>query len=1065
MGAAQRRGRGLAREDSSLRARSTLHSLCGAAAALAAVAAIASVAGAAASEALAATQVGFRAHSFAAWSPNADNGAVTGEKPESKLWYHDGKWWGAMVSAANGKHTIHRLDGTTWSDTGVVVDDRATTKEDVLLSGSTLYVVSRSSTQNKLRRYTYSAGTWVLSSGFPVNVPGAGAEAVTIAKDTTGRLWIAYALARKMQVAWSTGSETSFSAPLVLPTAGATTMTADDIGAIIAFTDSTGPAVGVMYSNQADWKQHFAIHRDGDGTGTWTHETALSGTEEADDHINLKTYDGRVFAVVKTEQGSAGQTLIYLLNRSRNGVWTKTPVTKVEEGNTRPIAELQIDPSSRTAYVFMTIGEGSSSNGIAYKKSSIDNLMFPAAATTFIQGPNGEVINNATSTKQNLSSSTGIVVLASDGTHYWWNRIDGAPSGNTAPTATAGSATVTQDEAATITLRGTDAETCELTFAVATQPAHGTLGPLSGAACTAGTPKSDSATVTYTPAAGYTGSDSFTFTVSDGTATSAPATVSVTVEAPASGGSIGFRGASAAGNTTGTTLVIPAPAGVASGDVLLAAVGVRGSPGITPPSGWTLARSDQVGFTVKQSVYWKVAGSAEPASYTFTFGSSQGASGTIVAYTGVDTSAPVDVAGGQTGDGTAPPTAPSVTTTTANDRLVAFFGLAAATGIGAPAGMTERAEASTTAGTYRTTTEAADQALGAAGATGSRVASTSSTASSIGQVVALRPAEGAPPPPPPPPPPGNTAPTATAGSATTTRDTAVSVTLRGTDSETCELAFAIASQPAHGTLGAIGGSACTSGSPNADTATVTYTPSAGYTGSDSFTFTVSDGTAASAPASVTLTVNAPPAGGGTISTVGSSSAGNATATTLTVPAPPGVADGHVLVAAVTVRGSPAITAPAGWTLIRSDQSGFTVKQSLYYKVAGASEPGSYTWTFASSQGAAGGIVAFSGVDTSSPVDASSGATGSGTAITAPSLTTTAADARLVGFFGMSNLATATPPTGMTERLDVSSTAGTYRASLEAADEPLGAAGSTGSRTATSTATQTNVGQLVALRPA
>lgn len=67
-----------------------------------------------------------------------------------------------------------------------------------------------------------------------------------------------------------------------------------------------------------------------------------------------------------------------------------------------------------------------------------------------------------------------------------------------------------------ITLTGSDGDLDPLDFAIATPPSHGGLS---------GPPPN----VIYTPTAGYFGPDEFTFTVDDGTATSAPATVSITV--------------------------------------------------------------------------------------------------------------------------------------------------------------------------------------------------------------------------------------------------------------------------------------------------------------------------------------------------------------------------------------------------------------------------------------------------------------------------------------------------------------------------------------------------------
>src|SRR4051812_34151392 len=75
----------------------------------------------------------------------------------------------------------------------------------------------------------------------------------------------------------------------------------------------------------------------------------------------------------------------------------------------------------------------------------------------------------------------------------------------------------------------------------------------------------------------------------------------------------------------------------------------------------------------------------------------------------------------------------------------------------------------------------------------------------------------------------------------TNEDTAMDITLTGADVETCNLTFAIMAGPAHGALSGITDYSCVAGSPNTDSAKVTYTPGANYNGSDSFTYKVTDG--------------------------------------------------------------------------------------------------------------------------------------------------------------------------------------------------------------------------------
>ena len=101
-----------------------------------------------------------------------------------------------------------------------------------------------------------------------------------------------------------------------------------------------------------------------------------------------------------------------------------------------------------------------------------------------------------------------------------------------------------------------------------------------------------------------------------------------------------------------------------------------------------------------------------------------------------------------------------------------------------------------------------------------------------------------------------TAPTANAASATVAEDGSGLVALSGSDPETCELTFSLVTAPTKGTVNFAGQSAdaCTPGSPNTDTTSVTYTPNANANGSDSFTYKVNDGTADSAPATASITI-------------------------------------------------------------------------------------------------------------------------------------------------------------------------------------------------------------------
>ena len=188
-------------------------------------------------------------------------------------------------------------------------------------------------------------------------------------------------------------------------------------------------------------------------------------------------------------------------------------------------------------------------------------------------------------------------------------------------------------------------------------------------------------------------------------------------------------------------------------------------------------------------------------------------------------------------------------------------------------------------------------------------------------------------------------------------------------------------------------------------------------------------------------------------------------TSITLAKPSGTASSDVLVAALDIAGTTTVTAPSGWTLVRSTSSGSSLTQATYVHVAGTSEPSSYQWRFSSQRTASAVLAAYIGVNTTTPVDVSSGGSSSNSSSdVAPSVTTTVAGDLLIGVFGEAANATVTPPAGMLEQLEQAAGTSTTRVLSELSDQQLGAAGATGTRTATLSKSGANVGQLIALRP-
>jgi hypothetical protein len=367
----------------------------------------------------------------------------TEAKPESKLWWHDGFWWGVLFSEQARTFRIHRLDrpNGTWVDTGVTVDRRNTSRADALPVGHDLYVAThvwapsnRPASPSQLVRFRYEpAGVqYVPVSGYPARINDQATPSLVIDRERGGRLWATWVQDGRVHVSCSEDEGRSWNTAYV-------PQTTEGTGAVVATLAQVGDGMGLMWADEATGNYWFAQRGPDDPVESWSgREVAMGGPGLADDHAHLRaTSDGRVIAVVKTGVSRRIPVdLIVVLERLPDGTWRRHPVSSALESNTRAV--LLLDEARGQAHVLSTGPQPPSPDGqrggrIVIKSASLATLDFPPGpGRPLIQDADSPNINNVTSTKQLLSSETGLVALATNGeTMRYWHADD--PVNGTVP--------------------------------------------------------------------------------------------------------------------------------------------------------------------------------------------------------------------------------------------------------------------------------------------------------------------------------------------------------------------------------------------------------------------------------------------------------------------------------------------------------------------------------------------------------------------------------------------------------------------------------------------------------
>lgn len=345
--------------------------------------------------------------------------APTQDKPQSKLWFAHGFWW-AWLPTLHGS-AIWQRTGQGWQEVGSLTNalQGLPGQADVLSDGDRVWAVLVEPNRlgvacldyrSDLKSYAFATPPvgWDLP---PVNHPSHVTETATIARDSQGRLWIAWDRETKMWASYSLnvkGSE--WSSPLALsePT------TKDDLCEIIALPGQ----VGLLWSDQRNDAIFFRARRDCEAVDQWEDvEIVEQGERTADDHLHaVISADGTLYVASKNSVDEFNKPQLVLRIRHPDGSWENRPYADLtpQFGPTRPISLLGGIP--QRLYLLHTVYTPASSRQRNFIVMTDCALPSPCVASHFRPLLKASVgLNNVTGCKHELPPDHPWIILAGGG--------------------------------------------------------------------------------------------------------------------------------------------------------------------------------------------------------------------------------------------------------------------------------------------------------------------------------------------------------------------------------------------------------------------------------------------------------------------------------------------------------------------------------------------------------------------------------------------------------------------------------------------------------------------------
>jgi hypothetical protein len=369
---------------------------------------------------------------------------------QHRLWYnsYQHSWDGVLPKNDGGTlgcdHYIVKDVAGSQLFTSVELEDRDGGRPDTFWdnAGKRLYVLGSHSSNPKFWRLGYDAVTDTYSIAPGVNgvsVPGMAHQTVndpaTLYVSPNGVVWVAVMRDRGLYVQRSLdGGASWLPAPITLD---ASVLAGDT--AWVHFTNQGTTSVAVFASENATGgatrRYYWRIAQNADPTvpSSWTNESARipgTGAAAADNHVSAaRDSQENEYFVVKTQGGNPTDPLIDLYRRAPGGAWSQFPVTLTQDTPEQSRPSIVIDEETDELSIYTNDTSGGRGNRKRAPLSSLQNLA-QAPLTAVFGG--GKAFSDLISPREEVSSATGVVVLAHDVTDktVWYSAEEGsAPQG------------------------------------------------------------------------------------------------------------------------------------------------------------------------------------------------------------------------------------------------------------------------------------------------------------------------------------------------------------------------------------------------------------------------------------------------------------------------------------------------------------------------------------------------------------------------------------------------------------------------------------------------------------